>query len=462
MIKKFCVLFLALTVLFSSCQKETKSLAKPDAIVLEQTSSSFTVAWQAVEGATNYVYTLDGAAEQTTTETIVTYNELETSIYTFAVKATGNGAESEWTELVITLTPSSEDGFAIQINAKDVEATTATVEFIPSDSETQYFARVITTAELETLNITDDVALIQYLYENPNQADYVYSGTQSLELERLSPNYEYLAVAFEYLAPEEIKTIYKKTFVTKDQVVDHSMTISNLTPDYTGVTFTVTPGNDEEYWFYYCMEKSLYDEFGENVMIYTYYGMQNHAFELGYTSGMGEMLQALAQQGEGQVVATDLKHSTDYVAMAFYVDPNSTDPTNIYDWSYVSEEFTTLTPTNEAPVITIADPIIKYEEGVYSMIINVNADASTTVLSYGTADYASCAPYIDQGWEAIKAFFWLHEIPADQLAAAKTQDGIDFVYNDVPVGNYVFLIEAKNAQGATTYEGVVIDSSLFN
>ena len=72
MIKKFCVLFLALTVLFSSCQKETKSLAKPDAIVLEQTSSSFTVAWQAVEGATNYVYTLDGSAEQTTTETIVT------------------------------------------------------------------------------------------------------------------------------------------------------------------------------------------------------------------------------------------------------------------------------------------------------------------------------------------------------------------------------------------------------
>ncbi len=462
MIKKFFVLFFALTVLLVGCQKSTPStLDKPEVIVLEQTSSSFTVSWQPVEGATSYVYTLDDSAEQTTSETIVTYNELETSIYTFAVKAVGKDGESEWAELEITLTPSAEDGFALQINAKNVEATTATVEFIPSDNETQYFARVITTSELETLNITDDVALIQYLYENPNQADYVYTGIKSMDLERLSPNYEYLAVAFEYIAPEEIKTIYKETFTTKDEVVDHSMTISNLTPDYTGVTFTVTPGNDQEYWFYYCMEKSLYDEFGDDVMIYTYYGMQNHSFELGYTSGIGEMLQALAQQGEGQVVATGLKHSTDYVAMAFYVDPTSTDPTNIYDWTYVSEEFTTLTPTNEAPVITIADPIITYEEGVYSMIINVKADASTAILSYGTASYASCEPYIDQGWEAIKAFFWLHEISADQLSVAKTADGLDFVYNDVPVGDYVFLIEAKNAQGATTYEGVVIDSSLF-
>ncbi|MBR2947195.1 MAG: hypothetical protein IKC17_01230 [Bacteroidales bacterium] len=466
MIKKIFVLIFAMTLVLTGCQKSnTSGLSTPELTILEQTASSFTVSWNVVEGADEYVYTLNGGGENTTAQTIVTYNDLETSIYTLAVKAVNDNAQSEWAQIEVVLVPSSEDGFAVQINAKDVTASTATVEFIPSNNETQYFARVITSAELENLTITTDEQLIQYLYENPNQADYVYTGVQTMNLDKLSPNYEYLAVAFEYLAPEEIKTIYKKTFITLDGTVDHSMTITNLTPDYTGVTFDVTPGNDQEYWYYYCMEKSLYDEFGTDVMIYTYYGLQNLSFEMGYSSGMGEMLQACAMQGPGQVVATGLKHSTEYVAMAFFVDPSSTDPTDIYDWNYVYEEFSTLEPSSDAPVVTIGEPVVVYEGGAYKISINVKVDPSTTTLSYGSAAFSSVEGYYDQipveGWSVIKAFFWLKAVSDEQLEQAKSSGGLDFVYEGVEAGDYVFLYEAVNAQGVYTYEGVRVGPSYF-
>lgn len=464
MTRKIFVLFFALTAILSSCNKSVKptNLNTPVLTILEQTATSFTVNWEAVAGAESYVYTLNDSEETTTTQNIVTFNEMETSIYLLKVKAVNSETESEWAELTITLVPDSSEGFAVEINVKDVEATTATVEFIPSDNETQFFARVITVAELENLNITEDSDLIIYLYENPNQADYVYSGAQILSLERLSPNYEYIAIAFEYVEPELIEVVYKETFTTADANLDHSMVIENITPDYTGVTFTVTPGNDQEYWYFYCMEKSLYEEFGDDVMIYTYYGMQNLAFELGYGGGMAEMLQDRAKQGAAEVVETGLKHSTEYVAMAFYVDPTSTDPTNIYDWSYVAEEFSTLVPTSDAPIVTISEPVVTSAGGAYNMTINVKLDPTTTIASYGTSFYSSCEAYFDQGWEAIKAFFFLKELNAEQLSQAQSAGGLDFQFEGVEADDYLFMIEAKNAQGVTVYEGVRIDISYFN
>ena len=463
MVKKIFVLFFALTAILTGCQQGNPgTLDTPALNLLDKTPSSFTVSWAQVPGADNYVYTLNGGQESATDQTMVTFNDLETAIYTLKVKAVNATTESAWGELVITLTPSEEDGFNVAISVSNIEATSATVDFLPSNANTQYMGRVTTVGELAGLNISTDDEIIRFMLENPDQLDYVHTGAKTIELERLKANMEYIALAFEYKAADEVETLFKKTFTTKNETVEKVIEVSNVTPDYTGVAFDVVPSSNEEFWYYYPMEKVNYEEYGDQAMMRAYYGMQNLALNLGYTEGIGQYLNEVALQGAQSVEITDLKNNTEYVVMVFYVNPTNSDPTNVYDWNYTPVEFSTLAPSSDAPVVTIATPDVKADgTGTYTMKITVKVDASTTKVQYAAQAYEYVKNYYDQGWEAIKAFFFLKEINAEMLAQAKTSDGLTFVYEGVDAGDYVFLIEASNAQGVLTYEGVRIDTTYF-
>ena len=108
-------LFLAALSAFAvaSCNKNEQNeptvLDAPVLSVTDTTPTSFTVAWDAVEGADLYTYEL-GDERNSTEETSVSFTGLASdSTYTVRVKSvsTSSSVESEWAEIDVTLT--SED-----------------------------------------------------------------------------------------------------------------------------------------------------------------------------------------------------------------------------------------------------------------------------------------------------------------------------------------------------------------
>lgn len=85
---------------------EPKRLATPEVDVVYR-SESFDVTWKAVDGADGYVYSLNGAAEQTTTATSAKFEGLKYgSANTLKIKAVDSSkayADSEWNTVSLTL-----------------------------------------------------------------------------------------------------------------------------------------------------------------------------------------------------------------------------------------------------------------------------------------------------------------------------------------------------------------------
>ncbi len=113
MLKKFAALFCALSVAFAftSCEPnevEKTKLSKPNPELGNKTETSFTVTWKAVTNADSYIYTFDGGAEKTTTETSVSFEGLTVGVeYTVAIKSHSNDTEkfedSDFSTFKITL-----------------------------------------------------------------------------------------------------------------------------------------------------------------------------------------------------------------------------------------------------------------------------------------------------------------------------------------------------------------------
>ena len=93
-----CVL--AAILAFSSCEKpeeeyEPVALVSPE-LSVEITGASFTVSWEAVENAASYSYVFQDEAEETTSETSVTFSDLEPGTYTVKVKADAPADSKEY------------------------------------------------------------------------------------------------------------------------------------------------------------------------------------------------------------------------------------------------------------------------------------------------------------------------------------------------------------------------------
>lgn len=111
---KIMLSMLAAALLAAACKPETEEILPPDAPVLEiteQTSTSFTVAWDAVEGADRYTW--DFNAEQgDTEETSLSFDGLESdAAYTVRVKSvsTTTSTESDWAEIEVILVSGTDD-----------------------------------------------------------------------------------------------------------------------------------------------------------------------------------------------------------------------------------------------------------------------------------------------------------------------------------------------------------------
>lgn len=130
---------LAIAATVSSCEKITPEegdpgdgqqqetqLEKPVLSVTEETASSFTVQWEAVENADSYTCTINDGAEQKTSETSMTFSGLTAGTYTVKVKATSENeayTDSDWASCEVTLAAQEDGTFSLDVYLSDKYAS---------------------------------------------------------------------------------------------------------------------------------------------------------------------------------------------------------------------------------------------------------------------------------------------------------------------------------------------------
>lgn len=116
---------LAASAILFSCEEPAPEpkpvpLATPVVSVSEQTETSFVIAWEAVEHAVSYTYTINDGAEENTTNQSAEFTDLTEGTYTVKVKAIApEGDEfldSDWASINVTI-ESAEDPEPEQLSA---------------------------------------------------------------------------------------------------------------------------------------------------------------------------------------------------------------------------------------------------------------------------------------------------------------------------------------------------------
>lgn len=471
---------------------ETK-LAAPVLRTESVTANGFTIVWEAVENATGYVASLEGE-EQNLTETKVSYSDLAKGEYMVQVKAVSsdeNYKDSDWTGITVTVegevVPNNISIEVISVGEKDAQ-----VQFVPNNGGFPYYARIMDKATLvaakyriemmENGKRTDESdAFIQWLVMFPHK-EYVQDGSSvTISEENLLSNADYVAVAFEYDTTEgaEIPAIFFKEFKTKEAstTVSH-FTFSNKQIDFTTATVKVTPDDNNKYWCHYLMRTEdfvKYSQNGDHPIVHAYYGFNNLGAEEALYEEYGNnfigFIRKYALKGEQTIDAArfanyDIAPETEYTLLVMYVDYDNGDVTNVYDWDFSSWEFKTLKPDEDAPVITISDPII--ENGVVTF--DVKTSQSTETLSYvfslKSTEHDKYFTEENGWWKGVRNFYMLfykHYIEGEDLEAAKT-DGISLSMNIADleeaaegsdITEAVLILEATNSQGVVSNNGVL-------
>lgn len=128
---------LAAGIFAVSCEKETEpaALAAPRPVIAEYGPGSFTVQWEPVENATEYVYVKDSDAEISTQDWTVTFENLPSGTYTVKVKAVAEGyLDSEWGTVTATL---DEEEAGLSMEAEYVSDGCFNLKFTPTDNVTE-------------------------------------------------------------------------------------------------------------------------------------------------------------------------------------------------------------------------------------------------------------------------------------------------------------------------------------
>lgn len=395
-------------------------------------------------------------------------------------------AIDEVSKLAIRTTPYVEpmgsEEFDVVIEVKDVKATSAVVTAKPNSVNNRYYFRVLTKLELDAFGIyNNDLQIFSYILENPNSGYHVTFGDTTLECE-LYPEMDYVAIGFNfenweavYSGDEDVK-LFRQAFTTPkaDPVDPNSLfKVSNLSTTQSDFSLDVTPVKGEDaHWIYYIWTKKSYDETlateaTASIMTRSYFALQNIAVEQKMT--FNQLIQAdkLGQVGSQTIFAYEpLKNDTEYVAVLFYIDPNSVDCTEVTDYNYVPVEFRTLAATaGAAATLGVSEPVIEKDGFKYnvSFLVKTNANAVDIKVGVQLWDNYDFSQYWDPNdWSQIQAFFLFRKsVGADTLAAAKSEEGATISFPGIDKGDYVFFFEALNAENTPTQFAVRVKPEMF-
>ena len=336
--------------------------------------------------------------------------------------------------------------------------------------------------ELDAFGIyNDDYQIFEYIIENPNSGDWITEGQTTLDC-RLAAETEYLAVGFNFENWEAMHTqqdemkLFRKAFTTpKGATVDPStlFTTDNLVTDHTNFNLDVTPANHDQQWTYYIWTKKSYDETlateaQANIVMRSYFGLNNIAVEQGY--GFGDIIQEdkLGRKGAATISSYQtLKNDTDYVVVLFYVDPTTVDPTVVYDYNYVAVPFRTASPSSDIVAsLEVSDAVIVKDGFKYAVNFLVKTDNNAIDMKVGAQlwnNYDFAKYWDPNDWSQIQAFFMFRtSVEPTTLEAAKTAEGATVSFPGVDKEDYVFFFEVINEENTPTQYAVRVTPEMFD
>lgn len=372
--------------------------------------------------------------------------------------------------------------FEIELDVKDITATSAVATAKPNTTANRYYFRVITKMELDAFGIyNDDFQIFEYIIENPNSGDYITQGETTLNC-RLNAEMDYLAVAFNFEnweavhnQEEEIK-LFRYAFTTPEApAVDPNslFTYSNLQVTHTGFSVDVVPSQGEEsFWGYYVWTKKSYDETlasesKANIVMRSYFGLNNIGVEQGYDFGTF-IQEYLGQTGSSTVINyLPLQNKTDYVLVLFYMDPEVSDPTTVYDYNYVAIPFKTKEPSADTVAsLEVSEPVITKNGFKYDIQFLVKTDANAIDMKVGAQlwnNYDFAKYWDPSDWSQIQAFFMFRtSVEPSTLEAAKTAEGATVSFPGVDKEDYVFFFEVLNEENTATQFAVRVTPDMFD
>ena len=377
--------------------------------------------------------------------------------------------------------PLPSDEFNVAINVKDITATSAVATATPNGSNRYYF-RVITKMELDAFSIyNNDYQIFEYIIENPSSGDYITSGTTTLNC-RLSPKMDYLAVAFNFENWENVHNqvediqLFRYAFSTPEAPEVDSSTLfsySNLVTTHTGMSLDVTPAQGEDsFWGYYIWTKKSYDETlatesKASIVMRSYFGLNNIGVERGYDFATF-IKEYLGQTGTSTVINyLPLHNNTEYVLVLFYMDPEVSDPTTVYDYNYVAVPFKTLEPSaNAAATLEVSDAVVTKNGFKYDISFLVKTDNNAIDLKVGAQlwnNYDFAKYWDPNDWSQIQAFFMFRtSVEPSTLEAAKSAEGATVSFPGVDKDDYVFFFEVLNAENTATQYAIRVQPNLFD
>ena len=375
----------------------------------------------------------------------------------------------------------SPEDFNIDIQIKDIKATSAIATATPNGMNRYYF-RVITKMELDAFGIyNDDYQIFEYILENPNSGDWITEGYTTLQC-NLAAETDYLAVAFNFEnweamhnQQDELK-LFRKAFTTPEgEVIDPNSLFAtkDLVTDHTNFNLTVTPAKADAQWTYYIWTKKSYDETlateaKANIVMRSYFGLNNIAVEQGFSFGDIIQEDKLGRVGTHTIAAYQpLKNDTDYVVVLFYVDPTTVDPTVVYDYNYVAVPFRTASPSTDIIAsLEVSDAVIVKDGFKYAVNFLVKTDKNAIDMKVGAQlwnNYDFAKYWDPNDWSQIQAFFMFRtSVEPTTLEAAKTAEGATVSFPGVDKDDYVFFFEVLNEENTPTQYAVRVTPEMFD
>ena len=261
-------------------------------------------------------------------------------------------------------------------------------------------------------------------------------------------------VAYDLSQDEEV--VYYEFLTTKVPDVPDQFQITNIQPTTTGVTFTVTPQSADEWYCTWITMKSTYESFEpESYIQGVYYGLNNIA--VGKQMTMSDYVKSIAKQGtaEWSNYDGDLKPKTDYVILAFYVDPNNDDQLMVYDYAYTKAEFRTETPTTEIS-LTLGDikNLTDNGDGTAEVTVHVKASLATSYRigahTQTEIDEEIANGYGPEDW----GDFWISWRPSSDVEGICSPEGADVtaLIPFVAGQGYCLIFRVRSEDGNTKTE----------
>ena len=383
-----------------------------------------------------------------------------------------------------TQDPISGEQFQIDIEVKDITATSAIATAKPNSSANRYFFRVITKMELDAMGIyNNDFEVFSYILENPNSNNYIVTGETTLNC-HLNPEMDYLAVAFNvenweavYNREENLK-LFRHAFTTpKAEPIDpDSLFIyNNVQTSSYGFSIDVIPARGEDsFWTYYIWTKQSYDdtlakESSNNIVMRSYWALYNLAGEA-FIWDFGQfMREYMGQTGSSRISQYEpLKENSDYVVVLFYMDPNvGSDPTDVYEYNYVAIDIHTTERSLAPAELTVSEPVIVKNGFKYDIHFNVKLSEYAESLKVGSqlwANYDFATYWNPNDWSSIEAFFRYSSksVSEESLAEAKTAEGTTISISGADKEDYVVFFEVLNSEYTKTQYAVRVTPAMFD